>query len=141
MIRKRPMSPALLVLGSLESVALGVVLYATPARAAGQTVDGTVLLASNGGGVARREGTASAGAVNGVNGYVFAVDPTSVGTYFNLTPSAASTGVGTLSIAFYTDMVNGITCDSVTGVPSGAVGAVCGVYAIVYVDPGANRSE
>jgi hypothetical protein len=36
MIRRRLMSPALVVLGSLISVALGIVLYATPARAAGQ---------------------------------------------------------------------------------------------------------
>src|SRR6266853_686990 len=140
MRRRRVVSRAAVALGSLVTVALGVVLYASPVRAAGQTVDGTVLLASNGGGVARREWNASAGAVNGVNGYVFAVDPTSVGSYFNLTPTAASTGVGTLSIAFYTDMVNGITCDSVTGVSGGAVGAVCGNYAIVYVDPGANVS-
>ena len=140
MRRRRVVSRAAVALGSLVTVALGVVLYASPVKAAGQTVDGTVLLASNGGGVARREWNASAGAVNGVNGYVFAVDPTSVGSYFNLAPTAASTGVGTLSIAFYTDMVNGITCDSVTGVSAGAVGAVCGTYAIVYVDPGANVS-
>jgi hypothetical protein len=140
MSRTRVVSRASVALGAVVSVALGVVLYAAPVRAAGQAVDGTVLLASNGGGVARREWNASGGAINGVNGYVFAVDPTSVGTYFNLTPTATSTGVGTLSIAFYTDMVNGITCDSVTGVPSGAVGAVCGNYGIVYVDPGANVS-
>ena len=140
MKRERLVSRTSVALGSLVSVALGIVLYAAPAHASGQTVDGTVLLASNGGGVARREWNASAGAVNGVNGYVFAVDPTSVGTYFNLTPTATSTGVGTLSIAFYTDMVNGITCDSVTGVSSGAVGVVCGSYAIVYLDPGANVS-
>src|ERR1700682_4627280 len=123
MSRKRVVSRASVALGSLESVALGVVLYATPARAAGQTVDGTVLLASNGGGVARREWNASAGAINGVNGYVFAVDPTSVGTYFDLTPTASSTGTGTLFIAFYTDMINGISCDSFGGTPSGATGA------------------
>jgi hypothetical protein len=138
MTRKRLMSPALVGFGSLLSVVLGIVLYAPAVHAGGQTVDGTVLLAANGGGVARREWTASAGAINGVNGYVFAVDPTSIGTYFNLTPASSSTGTGTLFIAFYTDMVNGITCDSFGGTPTGAAGAVCGAYGIVYLDPGAS---
>jgi hypothetical protein len=71
---------------------------------------------------------------------VFAIDPTSVGTYFNLTPAANNTGTGTPFIAFYTDMINGITCDTAGGNPSGATGAVCGSYAIVYLDPGANWS-
>jgi hypothetical protein len=122
------------------SLVLGVGTNLIPAKAAGQTVDGTVLLASNGGGVARREWNASGGAINGVNGYVFAIDPTSVGTYFNLTPAANNTGTGTPFVAFYTDMINGITCDTAGGNPSGATGAVCGSYAIVYLDPGANWS-
>jgi len=138
--RKRLLPRAAVALGSVVAVALGIVLAAPPAHAAGQTVDGTVLLASNGGGVARREWNASGGAVNGVNGYVFAVDQTSVGTYFNLTPSATSSGTGSIFIAFYTDMVNGITCDTFGGNPSGALGAVCGSYGIIYLDPGANVS-
>ena len=124
------MSIAAIVLGSLA-------LDSTTAQAAGQTVTGTVLLPSNGGGVARREWSASAGAVNGVNGYVITLDPASVGTYFTLNLAATNTGVGAPSIAFYTDMANGITCSTFDGNP-GAAGVVCGDHAIVYLNAGAN---
>lgn len=140
MARKRLMSRALLAAASMLSLTVGLAADIVPARAGGQTVDGTVLLASNGGGVARREWNASGGAINGVNGYVFTVDPTSVGTYFNLTLAATNTGTGFPSIAFYTDMTNGLTCSSFSGSPGGASGAVCGNHAIVYLDPGANVS-
>ena len=109
----------------------------TTARAAGQIVTGTVLLASNGGGVARREWTASGGSVNGVNGYVITLDPSEDGTGFSLDLAATNSGVGPLSIAFYTDMVNGITCSSYDGTPN-AVGVVCGDHAIVYTLAGAD---
>jgi len=112
-------------------------LGASPASAAGQTVPGTFLLPSNGGGVARREWNASGGAVNGVNGYVFAVDPATVGTYFTLNLAPTNTGVGAPSIAFYTDMANGITCSTFDGNP-GAAGVVCGDHAIVYSETAAN---
>jgi len=120
----------------------GVVMWSTtvgaaPATAAGQTVTGTVLLASNGGGVARREWNASGGAINGVNGYVITLDPTSVGTYFTLNLAPTNTGVGAPSIAFYTDMANGITCSTFDGNP-GAAGVVCGNHAIVYTAAGAD---
>lgn len=140
MTRERVWSRALVSAGCVASLVLGLVLNVVPAHAAGQTVDGTVLLASNGGGVARREWNTSGGSINGVNGYVFAVDPTTVGTYFNLTPSSTNTGTGALAIAFYTDMTNGITCDTAGPDPSGAVGFVCGNHAIVYLDPGADVS-
>ena len=125
-----------------RGVVAGVVIASTfisgtPARAAGQTITGTVLLASNGGGVARREWNASGGAVNGANGYVFAVDPASVGTYFTLDLAPTNSGVGAPSIAFYTDMTNGITCSTYDGAP-GAAGIVCGDHAIVYTNAGAN---
>jgi hypothetical protein len=107
------------------------------ANAAGRTVTATVLLASNGGGVARREWTASNGAVNGVNGYVITLDPSEVGTYFTLNLATTNTGAGAPSIAFYTDMVNGITCSTFDGAP-GAAGVVCGDHAIVYTNAGAN---
>ena len=68
-----PVAIAAIVVGTLA-------LDAAPAQAAGQTVTGTVLLASNGGGVARREWNASGGSVNGVNGYVITLDPAEVGT-------------------------------------------------------------
>ena len=113
------------------------VFGASPARAAGQTVTGTVLLASNGGGVARREWNASNGAVNGVNGYVITLDPAEVGTYFTLNPAATNAGTGAPSIAFYTDMAAGTTCSTFDGDP-GAAGVVCGNHAIVYLNAGAN---
>ena len=109
----------------------------SPAQASGQTVTATILLASNGGGVARREWNASNGAVNGVNGYVITLDPASVGTYFTLNLAATNTGAGAPSIAFYTDMANGITCSTFDGAP-GAAGVVCGEHAIVYTSAGAN---
>jgi hypothetical protein len=123
-------------------VAIGLVIASfalgtAPAQAAGQTVTATVLLASNGGGVARREWTTSGGAINGVNGYVITLDPASVGTYFTLNLAPTNTGVGAPSIAFYTDMANGITCSTFDGNP-GAAGVVCGDHAIVYLDAGAN---
>ena len=128
------------VIARLLTAALVISLLAidaTPAHAAGQTITGTVLLASNGGGVARREWTASNGAVNGVNGYVITLDPASVGTYFTLNLAATNSGVGSPSIAFYTDMTNGITCATFDGAP-GAAGVVCGDHAIVYTSAGAN---
>ncbi len=125
---------------SIVAVVLAsMVIGGTPAQAASQAVTGTVLLASNGGGVARREWTASGGAVNGVNGYVFAVDPATVGTAFTLGLAATNQGVGAPSIAFYTDMTNGITCSSYDGNP-GAAGVVCGDHAIVYLLTGANTT-
>jgi hypothetical protein len=117
----------------LASLAIG----GTVARAAGQTVTATVLLASNGGGVARREWNASNGAINGVNGYVITLLPGEVGTYFTINLAATNAGVGAPSIAFYTDMVNGITCSTFDGAP-GAAGVVCGDHAIVYTNAGAN---
>jgi hypothetical protein len=129
-------SRAIFAVASAAALGLGLVSDVAPAHAAGQTVDGSVLLASNGGGVARREWNTSGGTINGVNGYVFAIDPATVGTYFTLTPS----GTGTMFIAFYTDMTNGITCDTFGGDPTGATGAVCGNHAIVYLDPGANMT-
>jgi len=120
-------------------VLASMVIGGTPAQAASQSVTGTVLLASNGGGVARREWNASGGAINGVNGYVFAVDPATVGTAFSLALAATNQGVGAPSIAFYTDMANGITCSSFDGNP-GAAGVVCGDHAIVYLTAGANTT-
>ena len=122
---------------SLAIVVASIVSGVTPANASGHTVTATVLLASNGGGVARREWTASNGAVNGVNGYVIALDPSEVGTYFTLNLATTNTGVGAPSIAFYTDMANGITCATFDGAP-GAAGVVCGDHAIVYTNAGAN---
>ena len=118
-------------------VASSIVLGASSAQASGRTVTATILLASNGGGVARREWNASNGAVNGVNGYVITLDPTEVGTYFTLNLATTNTGAGAPSIAFYTDMVNGITCSTFDGAP-GAAGVVCGDHAIVYTSAGAN---
>jgi len=111
----------------------------SPAQAAGQTVTATILLASNGGGVARREWNASGGAVNGVNGYVITLDPSEVGTAFTLNLAPSNAGAGAPSIAFYTDMANGITCSTFDGAP-GAAGVVCGNHAIVYTNAGANLS-
>ncbi len=108
-----------------------------PALASGQAVTGSVLLASNGGGVARREWNVSGGTVNGVNGYVFAVDPSSVGTYFTLNLAASNQGVGSLSLFFYTDMSNGTTCSQFDGTPN-AAGVVCGNHGIVWTPNGAN---
>ena len=125
-----PVSVAAIVIGSIA-------LDATPAQAAGQTVTGTVLLASNGGGVARREWNTSGGTINGVNGYVITLAPSEVGTYFTLNLAPTNTGAGAPSIAFYTDMVNGITCSTFDGNP-GAAGVVCGDHAIVYLNAGAN---
>src|SRR5213082_2799666 len=117
---------------SIVAVVLAsMVIGGTPAQAASQAVTGTVLLASNGGGVARREWNASGGAVNGVNGYVFVLDPTEVGTYFTLNLASTNTGAGAPSIVFYTDMDNGITCSTYDGAP-GTTGLVCGTHAIVY---------
>jgi hypothetical protein len=110
---------------------------ASPAQAAGKTVTGTVLLLSNGGGVARREWNASNGAVNGVNGFVIPLNASEVGSYFTLNPAATNVGAGAPSIAFYTDMANGITCSTFDGDP-GAAGVVCGTDAIVYLNTGAN---
>lgn len=141
MVRKVLLWRAVLAAASVGSLAASLGLNVVPAHAAGQIVEGTVLLTSNGGGVARREWNASGGAINGVNGYVFAVDPATVGTYFSMTPAASNTGVGVPFIAFYTDMVNGITCDTAGGDASGFTGPVCGNHAIVYLDalsPGAN---
>ncbi len=118
-------------------VTWSISLGAVPAQAAGQTVTATILLPSNGGGVARREWNASNGAVNGVNGYVFAIDPLSVGTAFTLDHAATNSGTGAPSIAFYTDMANGTTCASFDGAP-GAAGVVCGNHAIVYTLAGAD---
>src|SRR5205823_11540038 len=84
-----------------------------------------------------REWNASNGAVNGVNGYVFVLDPSEIGTEFTLNLASTNTGVGAPSIAFYTDMANGITCSSFDGAP-GAAGVVCGNTAIVYTLAGAN---
>ena len=121
----------------LALVIASVAISGGEARAAGQTITATILLASNGGGVARREWNASGGAINGVNGYVITLDPTEVGTYFTLNLASSNTGVGAPSIAFYTDMVNGITCSTFDGTP-GTAGVVCGNHAIVYTGSGAN---
>jgi len=118
-------------------VASSISIGASPAQASGQRVTATVLLPSNGGGVARREWNASGGAINGVNGYVITLDPSDVGTAFTLGPATTNTGVGAPSIAFYTDMANGITCSSFDGDP-GAAGVVCGNHAIVYLLAGAS---
>ena len=118
-------------------VIASIVAGGSPARAAGQTITGTVLLASNGGGVARREWTTSNGTINGVNGYVITLDPAEVGTYFTLNPAPTNTGAGAPSIAFYTDMAAGTTCSTFDGAP-GAAGVVCGDHAIVYTNTGAN---
>ena len=125
-----PVSIAAIVVGSIA-------LATSPAQAAGQTVTATVVLPSNGGGVARREWNASGGVVNGVNGYVITLDPSTVGTYFTLNLAATNAGVGAPSIAFYTDMTNGITCSTFDGNP-GAAGVVCGSHAIVYLSAGGN---
>ncbi len=127
-----------IVRGLISAIVVASVALGTgQARAGGQTVTATVLLASNGGGVARREWNASNGSVNGVNGYVITLDPTSVGTYFTLNLAATNTGAGAPSIAFYTDMASGITCSTFDGDP-GAAGVVCGTHAIVYTNAGAN---
>jgi hypothetical protein len=118
-------------------VAAGTALGAAPVQASGQTITATILLPSNGGGVARREWNASSGAINGVNGYVFVIDPSEVGTGFSLNIAPTNAGVGAPSIAFYVDMANGITCSSFDGAP-GAAGVVCGNHAIVYTLSGAN---
>jgi hypothetical protein len=118
-------------------VASSIVFAASSAQASGRTVTATILLASNGGGVARREWNASNGAVNGVNGYVITLDPGEVGTYFTLNLASSNIGAGAPSIAFYTDMVNGFTCSTFDGAP-GAAGVVCGNHAIVYTSAGAN---
>src|SRR5258708_34176933 len=108
---------------SIVAVVLAsMVIGGTPAQAASQAVTGTVLLASNGGGVARREWTASSGAVNGVNGYVVAVAPATVGTAFTLGLPATNAGGAAPTIAFSPDMPNGITSSphSRNPAPSGA---------------------
>src|ERR671931_488491 len=125
------------VLVMLALVLASSVALETPARAAGRTITATILLPSNGGGVAIRDWNASGGAVNGVNGYVFVLDPGEVGTYFTLNLAPTNSGVGAPSIAFYTDMVNGVTCATFDGAP-GAAGVVCGTHAIVYTAAGAN---
>jgi len=125
-----------LIIASIIVVS-SLVVGSSGAVASGQTVTATILLASNGGGVARREWNASGGAINGVNGYVITLDPAEVGTYFTLNLATTNTGVGAPSIAFYTDMVNGITCSTFDGNP-GAAGVVCGDHAIVYTAAGAN---
>src|SRR5438477_1940794 len=121
----------------LALVIASVAVSGGEARAAGQTITATILLASNGGGVARREWNASGGAINGVNGYVITLDPAEVGTYFTLDLASSNSGVGAPSIAFYTDMTNGITCSTFDGTP-GTAGVVCGNHAIVYTGSGAN---
>src|SRR5947199_7614766 len=82
----------------LALVLMSSLLLGTPARAAGRTITANVLLASNGGGVARREWNASNGAVNGVNGYVFVLDPSEIDTEFTLNLASTNTGVGAPSI-------------------------------------------
>jgi hypothetical protein len=128
---------AVVTLAIVSVVVASLAVGTSRAQAGGQTVTATILLASNGGGVARREWNASGGAINGVNGYVITLDPAQVGTYFTLNLATTNTGVGAPSIAFYTDMVNGITCSSFDGNP-GAAGVVCGDHAIVYTAAGAN---
>ena len=125
------------VVAMLALVLASSLTLESPARAAGRTITATILLPSNGGGVARREWNASGGAVNGVNGFVFVLDPSEVGTYFTLNLAPTNSGAGAPSIAFYTDMTNGITCSSFDGAP-GASGVVCGTHAIVYTLAGAN---
>jgi hypothetical protein len=124
---------------STSLVVWSTLVGTVPAQASGQTVTGTVLLAANGGGVARREWNASNGAVNGANGYVFAVDPASVGTYFTLNLAPTNQGVGSLSIFFYTDMASGTTCSQFDGSPN-AAGVVCGNHGIVWTPSGADLS-
>ena len=130
-------STLLTSVASLAIILASLQLAAIPARASGQTITATVLLASNGGGVARREWNASNGAINGVNGYVITLLPGEVGTYFTLNLAPSNAGAGAPSIAFYTDMANGITCSTFDGAP-GAAGVVCGDHAIVYTNAGAN---
>lgn len=124
-------------LSLVSIIVLSLAAGTSPALAGRQTITQTILLPSNGGGVARREWNASGGTVDGANGWVFAIDPSEVGTYFTLNLATTNTGAGAPSIAFYTDMTNGITCSTYDGSP-GAAGIVCGVYAIVYTLTGAD---
>ncbi len=102
------------------------------------TVDGTVLLpAATAPGVPRREYLASGGTINGVNGYVFAVELTTVGTFFTLQPATSNTGVGDLDIYFYSDFQNGVTCNEAAS-SGNESGVVCGTHAIVVLSTGAN---
>src|SRR5438105_3195906 len=95
---------------------LFAVLCLEPAWASGQTVVGNVLSPNPvGPGVARREYTTSNGTINGVHGYVFAVDAATVGTAFTLGPTATNAGAGGLDITFYTDLNVGTTCAEYTG--------------------------
>lgn len=120
----------------LSLVALLAIAY--PARAQNQTVHATIVgPAQTDPVVPRREYVLSNGAINGVNGYVFKLDPLTVGTNFSLQPSPSSAGVGGLSIYFYSDLQNGVVCSENTSGISEA-GSICGVYAIVVLVTGAD---
>jgi hypothetical protein len=117
---------------------LGLVLtVGGSARAANQTVSGTVLHTSQTGAVGRNEWIASGGAVNGVSGYVFNVDPATVGKRFIVTLTMTS-GFDDTNITFYSafSATGATTCANYTFLNPSEAGRVCGVLAVVWIATG-----
>ena len=108
MLHSRLRQAFLLIAALLPSIPL-------PLAAQNQTVDGTILLpAASAPGVPRREYVTSGGVINGVHGYVFAIDPASVGTGLSLQLAASNTGTGNLDIYFCSDFENRVVCSQAT---------------------------
>ena len=116
----------------LVMIVMAVGSFAVPSHAdvvATQEIRGHVLTNDSSGiEIARRAWVASDGAVNGVTGYVFSVDASTVGGSFTLDAVPGALGVG-FEIDYYSELVGPVICATYFE-PSGTP---CGRYAIISI--------
>lgn len=125
-----------LVRVALVAVMAAVSLTSVPAAqaAATQSVSGTVLHPATTGAAARNAWLASGGLVNGVSGYVFEVEPATVGERFIMrSPDTLASRWTDLNITFY-DLVGGAysACQIYDFLNPYEAGRVCGDLGIVW---------
>lgn len=101
------------VAAALAMVAGAPPLPATPPAPFVQRVDGSVLHPAGTGAAARNAWVASNGAVNGVSGFVFEVDPRTVGRRF-VVRLTSSSGFEDTNVTFYQsyEAASAVTCSN-----------------------------
>lgn len=126
------------LLGVCAAIAamIGAVLPGS-AQTAEQVVRGSVASAAASGGQARQAFAASGGQVNGIAGYVFSVEPSTVGDPFTLRLDD-TTGFNQANITFY-DAAGSACLVYAFNNPEEA-GRVCGVLASVWLFYGVNAT-
>jgi hypothetical protein len=124
------------IAAALFVVAFAGVAPARPAAVFVQRVAGAVLLTSPAGpAVARNQWVQSQGAVNGVSGYVFEVDPRTHGKRFIVRLTQTS-GFDDTNITFYSDLTAGQACGEWDFLNPFEAGRACGTHAILWTFTG-----